>query len=180
MAGSVAPHAVVLGLLLLVGLAAAQRGTTPAAVAPAPNPGCNGIQLTYNFVDRTKIRPFVSDKNKQPYAFRTNVTVLNSGTRPLKSWVGGTRHIRLRRDPRRRRNPHPPPHRTLAHDFTPNPPRPPLGPEGTPRAATGSGALPRVHCFDSNRNHRVVVRCLAEEARFVGGQHWFDCLVHVR
>ncbi|XP_066388161.1 COBRA-like protein 7 [Miscanthus floridulus] len=89
MAGSVAPHAVVvLGLLLLAGLAAAQRGTTPAAAAaPAPDPGCNGIELTYNFGDRTKIRPFVSDKNKQPYAFRANVTVRNSGTRPLKSWA---------------------------------------------------------------------------------------------
>ncbi|CAD6210863.1 unnamed protein product [Miscanthus lutarioriparius] len=88
MAGSVAPHAVVLGLLLLAGLAAAQRGTTPAAAAaPAPDPGCNGIELTYNFGDRTKIRPFVSDKNKQPYAFRANVTVRNSGTRSLKSWA---------------------------------------------------------------------------------------------
>jgi hypothetical protein len=38
-------------------------------------------------MDRTKIWPFVSDKNKQPYAFRANVTVLNSGTRPLKSWA---------------------------------------------------------------------------------------------
>jgi hypothetical protein len=38
-------------------------------------------------VDRTKIRPFVSDKNKQPYPFRANVTVLNSSTRPLKSWA---------------------------------------------------------------------------------------------
>ncbi|RCV45196.1 hypothetical protein SETIT_9G434000v2, partial [Setaria italica] len=43
--------------------------------------------LTYNFQGRTKIRPFVSDKNKQPYAFRANATVLNSGTRPLKSWA---------------------------------------------------------------------------------------------
>ncbi|CAN6320288.1 unnamed protein product [Urochloa humidicola] len=88
MAGILAPHAVVLGLLLLAGLAAAQRGTpTPAAAAPAPDPGCNGIQLTYNFQSRTKIRPFVSDRNKQPYAFRANATVLNSGTRPLKSWA---------------------------------------------------------------------------------------------
>ena len=71
MAGSVAPHVVVLRLLLIAGLAAAQRGT--AAAAPTPDPGCNGIQLTYNFMDRTKIRPFVSDKNKQPYAFRANL-----------------------------------------------------------------------------------------------------------
>ncbi|PUZ41449.1 hypothetical protein GQ55_9G506200 [Panicum hallii var. hallii] len=87
MAASAAPQAVVLGFLLLAGLAAAQRGTTPAAAAPAPDPGCNGIQLTYNFQGRTKIRPFVSDRNKQPYAFRANATVLNSGTRPLKSWA---------------------------------------------------------------------------------------------
>ncbi|CAL4930595.1 unnamed protein product [Urochloa decumbens] len=88
MAGILAPpQAVVLVLLLLAGLAAAQRGTTPAAAAPAPDPGCNGIQLTYNFQSRTKIRPFVSDRNKQPYSFRANATVLNSGTRPLKSWA---------------------------------------------------------------------------------------------
>jgi hypothetical protein len=52
----------------------------------------------------------------------------------------------------RDRNPHPPPHRTLAHDFTQNPSRPPLGAEGTPRAATGSGTLPRVCCVNSSRN----------------------------
>jgi hypothetical protein len=56
MAGSVAPHAVVLGLLLLAGLAATQRGTTPAAAAPAPDPGCNGIQLTYNVTSWTAPR----------------------------------------------------------------------------------------------------------------------------
>jgi hypothetical protein len=87
MAGSIAPNTVVLGLLLLVGLAAAQRGTTPAVATPAPDLGCSSIQLTYNFMDRTKIWPFVSDKNKQPYAFHANVTMLNSGTRPLKSWA---------------------------------------------------------------------------------------------
>ena len=60
-------------VVLLVGLAAAQRGTTPAVATPAPDLGCSSIQLTYNFMDRTKIRPFVSDKNKQPYAFRANL-----------------------------------------------------------------------------------------------------------
>ncbi|XP_040377908.1 COBRA-like protein 7 [Oryza brachyantha] len=84
------PQAVVFGVLVLfAGLAAAQRTPTPtpAAAAPAPDPGCNGIQLTYNFESRTKIRPYVADRNKQPYSFKANATVLNSGTRPLKSWA---------------------------------------------------------------------------------------------
>jgi hypothetical protein len=83
MAGSVAPQAVVVLGLLLAGLTAAQR----APATPAPEPDCNGVLLTYQFERREKIRPFVSDRNKQPYAFRANATVLNSGTRPLKSWA---------------------------------------------------------------------------------------------
>ncbi|KAF7054183.1 hypothetical protein CFC21_061907 [Triticum aestivum] len=89
MAGSIASQAVVLGaILLLAGLAAAQQ--TPrapaAAAAPAPDPGCNGIQLTYNLQGREKIRPFVPDRSKQPYSFKANASVLNGGTRPLRSW----------------------------------------------------------------------------------------------
>ncbi|KAK3147494.1 hypothetical protein QOZ80_3BG0283050 [Eleusine coracana subsp. coracana] len=81
------PQAVVLALLLLAGPAAAQRTPTTPAAAPSPEPDCNGILLTYELQQRTKIRPFVTDRNKQPYAFRANATVLNSGTRPLKSWA---------------------------------------------------------------------------------------------
>lgn len=90
MAGALAPPHVglaLLGVLLLAGLAAAQTPRTPAAPAPAPDPGCNGIELTYNFQGRTMIRPFVGDKNRQPYSFKANASVLNSGTRPLKSWA---------------------------------------------------------------------------------------------
>ncbi|KAG8096321.1 hypothetical protein GUJ93_ZPchr0013g34409 [Zizania palustris] len=89
-APALAPNVVLIGVLVLfAGLAAVQRVPTPAteAEAPAPDPGCNGIHLTYAFKGRTKIRPFVADRNKQPYSFRANTTVQNSGTRPLKSWA---------------------------------------------------------------------------------------------
>ncbi|XP_062189541.1 COBRA-like protein 7 [Phragmites australis] len=68
--------AVFYGILLLVALAAAQ-----------PDAGCNGILLTYTLEGRNKIRPFVPAADSQPYSFRANATVLNSGTRPLRSWA---------------------------------------------------------------------------------------------
>ncbi|KAL6657302.1 hypothetical protein ACP70R_005082 [Stipagrostis hirtigluma subsp. patula] len=70
------------GVLLLAALAAAQPTT-----APAPDAGCNGILLTYTLQGRDKIRPFVPAADSQPYSFRANATVLNSGTRPLRSWA---------------------------------------------------------------------------------------------
>lgn len=79
-------------ILLAAGLAAAQTPTprqppATAAEAPAPDPGCNGIQLNYNLQSRTKIRPFVPDQTKQPYSFKANFSVVNGGTRPLRSWA---------------------------------------------------------------------------------------------
>ncbi|KAF3322730.1 COBRA-like protein 7 [Carex littledalei] len=65
--------------------------TTPAdaslAPAPAPDPGCNGVELTYDlWGGATKIRPFVTDPTQQAYTFQARATVLNSGTTTLKSW----------------------------------------------------------------------------------------------
>jgi hypothetical protein len=67
--------------------------TTPAgglnslAPAPAPDPGCNGVQLTYDlWGGATKIRPFVTDPTQQAYKFQSRATILNSGTTTLKSW----------------------------------------------------------------------------------------------
>ncbi|KAL6896821.1 hypothetical protein ACP4OV_007393 [Aristida adscensionis] len=79
--------AVSFAVILLAALAAAQPTTpTPTAPAPAPDAGCNGILLNYTLDGRDKIRPFVAAADSQPYAFRATATVLNSGTRPLRSW----------------------------------------------------------------------------------------------
>uniref|UniRef100_A0ACD5YZM1 Uncharacterized protein n=1 Tax=Avena sativa TaxID=4498 RepID=A0ACD5YZM1_AVESA len=73
--------------LLLVVVAAAQP---PLPVTPPPeDAGCNGVLLTYTLEGRDKIRPFLDPAtaaNAQPYSFRANATVLNSGTRTLRSW----------------------------------------------------------------------------------------------
>nr|CAD1833258.1 unnamed protein product [Ananas comosus var. bracteatus] len=77
-----------LGLLVLVlVVVCAQRSDSQIlAPAPAPDVGCNGVQLSYSLDRQEKIRPFVSDPASQPYAFHATATVLNSGTTPLKSW----------------------------------------------------------------------------------------------
>lgn len=74
------PHAVFSAILVLLALAAAQP-------APPPDAGCNGILLVYTLDRRDKIRPFVPAPDSQPYSFSANATVLNSGTRALRSWA---------------------------------------------------------------------------------------------
>ncbi|KAL5198901.1 hypothetical protein ABZP36_002413 [Zizania latifolia] len=77
-----ARHAVFFfAVFMLLELAVAQPAT-----APPPDVGCNGILLTYNLLHRDKIRPFVPVRDAQPYSFSANATVLNSGTRTLRSW----------------------------------------------------------------------------------------------
>ncbi|KAJ1255772.1 hypothetical protein BS78_K162100 [Paspalum vaginatum] len=78
------PFAVFLAALLLAAHASAQQQP------PAPPPdaaGCNGVLLTYTLQGRDKIRPFVAAPDSQPYSFRASATVLNSGTRTLRSWA---------------------------------------------------------------------------------------------
>ncbi|XP_066395597.1 COBRA-like protein 7 [Miscanthus floridulus] len=70
-------------LALLAHTASAQL----AAPAPAPDAGCNGIFLSYTLQGRDQIRPHVAERNSQPYSFRASATVVNSGTRPLRSWA---------------------------------------------------------------------------------------------
>ncbi|XP_006658992.2 COBRA-like protein 7 [Oryza brachyantha] len=66
-------------LLITVAQAQAQPANTPE--------DCNGILLTYNLDRRVKIRPFVDAADDQPYSFQANATLLNSGTRALRSWT---------------------------------------------------------------------------------------------
>lgn len=75
----------ILFLLSVLRPSASQR--SPATVQPANITTCNGIFLSYQFQTREKIHPFVSKPDDQPYAFAANVTILNSGTTDLKTWV---------------------------------------------------------------------------------------------
>ncbi|KAF8670764.1 hypothetical protein HU200_050431 [Digitaria exilis] len=74
--------------VLLLLLVVAQRSLAQQQ-QPEDAGGCNGILVTYTLDGRDKIRPFVpnDDRDSQPYAFRANATVRNSGTHPLRSWV---------------------------------------------------------------------------------------------
>ncbi|CAM0145066.1 unnamed protein product [Urochloa decumbens] len=55
---------------------------------PDVDGGCNGILLTYSLQGRQKIRPFVpAAAEQQAYSFRANATVVNGGTRALRSWA---------------------------------------------------------------------------------------------
>jgi COBRA-like protein len=67
--------------------------TTPVsggtlAPAPAPDAGCNGIELKYDlWGGATKIRPFVTDPTRQAYKFQSRATITNQGATTLKSWA---------------------------------------------------------------------------------------------
>ncbi|OQU90545.1 hypothetical protein SORBI_3002G427400 [Sorghum bicolor] len=84
MAMPVAQLSFVFLVLLLAHTASAQL-----APAPAPDAGCNGIFLSYSLQGRDQIRPHVAEaeRNSQPYSFRARATVVNSDTRPLRSWA---------------------------------------------------------------------------------------------
>lgn len=67
--------------------------STPAVAAPPPpkkdRPDkieCNGILLTYNVDNMTKIRPFTTDKSMQPFGFGATAALQNSYTVTLRNY----------------------------------------------------------------------------------------------
>ncbi|XP_039171803.1 COBRA-like protein 10 [Eucalyptus grandis] len=59
--------------------------STPAAPPPEQE-SCNGIFLTYNFMERTKEYPRIKNASAQAWAFKSQMTVLNAGLEELKAW----------------------------------------------------------------------------------------------
>ncbi|ONM57939.1 Brittle stalk-2-like protein 5 [Zea mays] len=47
---------------------------------------CNGVFLTYTFMERAKEYPHLKKAAAQPYAFKATATVLNTMTEDLKAW----------------------------------------------------------------------------------------------
>ncbi|OEL28796.1 COBRA-like protein 10 [Dichanthelium oligosanthes] len=47
---------------------------------------CNGVFLSYTFMERTKEYPHLKNATAQPYAFKATATVLNTMTQDLKAW----------------------------------------------------------------------------------------------
>ena len=47
---------------------------------------CNGVFLSYTFMERTKEYPHLKNATAQPYAFKATATVLNTMTEDLKAW----------------------------------------------------------------------------------------------
>lgn len=71
--------------LLLFRPSRSQGGS--GALAPAPSAfDCNGVLLTYDFQRGQRLRPFLSDRTQQAWAFNATATILNSGTTDLKAW----------------------------------------------------------------------------------------------
>ncbi|XP_077214737.1 COBRA-like protein 7 [Tasmannia lanceolata] len=61
----------------------------PFSISQAPSPSadaCNGVYLTYLYQQGTKIHPFLSNPNLQPYSFKSTATILNTGAQDLMSW----------------------------------------------------------------------------------------------
>ncbi|KAM7498837.1 hypothetical protein LguiA_023251 [Lonicera macranthoides] len=64
-------------------------GGEEEAAPPAPPPEqemCNGIFLSYNFISREKEYPHVKNVTAQSWAFKSMLTVVNTGSYELKSW----------------------------------------------------------------------------------------------
>lgn len=58
-----------------------------AAAAPPPaEHSCNGIFLSYTFIQREKEYPHIKNASAQPWAFKSTVTILNAGMFELKNW----------------------------------------------------------------------------------------------
>ncbi|KAL3627556.1 hypothetical protein CASFOL_028919 [Castilleja foliolosa] len=53
---------------------------------PAEIINCNGIYVSYNFISRTKLYPYLKNVTAQPWAFKSTLTVLNAGLFELKAW----------------------------------------------------------------------------------------------
>jgi hypothetical protein len=47
---------------------------------------CNGVFLSYTFIERTKEYPHLKNATAQPYAFKATATVLNTMAEELKAW----------------------------------------------------------------------------------------------
>ncbi|CAD6223626.1 unnamed protein product [Miscanthus lutarioriparius] len=47
---------------------------------------CNGVFLSYTFMERTKEYPHLKNATAQPYAFKATASVLNTMTEDLKAW----------------------------------------------------------------------------------------------
>lgn len=70
---------------LIVGQDYDSVNKSPPAPPPAEN-DCNGIFLSYTFMSRTRVYPFIKNVTAQPWAFKSIATVLNAGMHPLQSW----------------------------------------------------------------------------------------------
>ncbi|CAN6206533.1 unnamed protein product [Urochloa humidicola] len=75
---------VLLVVLFVAQVAAQQQQQQPQQQAGGGGGGCNGILVTYTLQGRERIRPFVEP---QAYSFRATATVVNGGTRALRSWA---------------------------------------------------------------------------------------------
>ncbi|OMO76713.1 Glycosyl-phosphatidyl inositol-anchored, plant [Corchorus capsularis] len=60
--------------------------TQEQPILPKGLENCNGIFLSYNFISRTKEYPHVKNATAQAWAFKSTVTVMNTGTYVLPAW----------------------------------------------------------------------------------------------
>ncbi|KAK3035075.1 hypothetical protein RJ639_032577 [Escallonia herrerae] len=61
-------------------------GNSPPAAPPHEADNCNGIFLSYIFMSREKEYPHVKNATAQAWAFKSTVTIMNTGIYDLKEW----------------------------------------------------------------------------------------------
>lgn len=83
------PAWVALSFLLLCSVSSAQDYDEPGPEekkTPKEQDTCDGIFLSYTFIEREKEYPHVKNATAQAWSFKSQITVLNAGMEELKAW----------------------------------------------------------------------------------------------
>ncbi|XP_057542652.1 COBRA-like protein 7 [Amaranthus tricolor] len=75
-----------LTILILFSLLSITSSQSPPKAQPPSSDSCNGVWLTYTYNNGKKLHPFLKTPSKQPYSFKSDLTILNNDEVELKAW----------------------------------------------------------------------------------------------
>ncbi|KAL2921219.1 COBRA-like protein 7, partial [Bienertia sinuspersici] len=83
---SMAANTFTFTIILLFSLLSLSSAQPPTPKKPPSSDTCNGIWLTYTYGSGNKLHPYLKTPSKQPYTFKSTLTILNNDDVELKSW----------------------------------------------------------------------------------------------